>query len=420
MNKPVKREFTHDKMSKRQIDTALTFGRYRERIHVGPYGCGKTRAILLGFGLWCREHKPGKHGFLLMGKTAQLAKANMGDTLAELFGSNFKYTQSRKNDSKSKDAILFGHRIYFGGMHDKESIKRVLGKSYKAIIVDELTSVSEQNYKELRGRLRGDKPHWIEASTNPDGPNHWLYAYLGLDKEDENEQRTYRKDKHITLVNWTKDDAMYDGAKEYYADLEASYGIGSIYYERGVLGHWRSSGDLVYGDSFKPSEHIIDEVELIGAKFKWFKIGIDFGMENPTVALITGVMPAGEHVVIDELYMPHAKNLDIIVTSIINIYNKYCNKIGKCMGMFIDPSAAVLIKALKSAGITCIKKANNDVIDGIQVVNTYLNTGMLYVSSKCKNTINEFYTYQYSKKLDETVEKKYDHCMDALRYELHT
>lgn len=407
-------------MSRRQISTALTFSKYSERIHVGPYGCGKTRAILMGFGLWCLRNKPGKLGFLLLGKTAQLAKGNMGDTLAELFGRDFKYTQSKKEDAKSKDALLFGHRVYFGGMNDKESIKRVLGKSYKAIIIDELTSISEENYKQIKGRLRGEPPHWLEASTNPESPNHWLFKYLGLDIDDEGKQLNYRNERNIKLVNWTKEDAKYSGALEFYKELERSYGIGSIYYERGVLGHWRASGDLVYGDSFRPPEHIVPQEDLAGAVFKWFKVGVDFGMENPTVFLFIGVMPAGEHVVVDELYLPHAKDLSYLVARFISLLNYYNGKLGKCVGIYIDPSANVLIKALKKAGVNNIKQADNSVVEGIQVVNTFLNTGLLYVSSKCTQTINEFYTYQYSKKIDETVEKRYDHCMDALRYALNT
>lgn len=403
-------------LSLRQLDTALTFGKYSERIHVGPWGCGKTRAIILGFGLWCYTHKPGKLGFLLLGKTASLAKQSMGDTLVELFGDDFKYTTSKKQDSKTKDAVLFGHRIYFGGMHDSQSIKRVLGKSYKAIIIDELTSISEDNYQQLKGRLRGDPPHWLEASTNPDAPTHWLFHYLGLDIESEVASIEYRCVKRIQLQQWTRHDALYEGAVEYYRNLEQTYSPDSIYYARGVLGHWMASGDLVYGDSFNPKEHIINEDDLRGATFKYFKVGIDFGMENPTVALICGVMPAGEHVIIDEVYMPHAKNLNTVVDNIINLLNKYYSSIGRCEGIYIDPSASVLIKALKTAGVLNIKQADNSVLEGIQVVNTMFNTFKLFISSKCKHTLNEIYTYCYSKKLDETVEKHDDHCMDAMRY----
>lgn len=404
-------------LSKRYMYTSLSFGRVYEEIHVGPYGTGKTRAIMEGFGNWCLTHPPGKLGFLLAGKTAALAKSNMGDMLTDLFKDDFKFT-SGKADGKTKDALLFGHRIYFGGFSDKDSIERILGKSYKAIIIDEVTSIKEEHYIQIKGRLRGEAPHWIIGSTNPGSPNHWLYKYLGLDIDDELEQKAYRKEKNIHLIQWNISDARYDGADEYYNNLKRQYPLGSVYYERGILGHWRSAGDLVYGDTFKPNECIYSANELNNATYKYYKVGIDFGMENPTVALLIGVMPEGEHVVIYEKYMPHAKNLNFIVNEIMHMLNYKMH--GKCIGVYIDPSAAVLIKALKESGLTNIKKANNSVVDGIQTVNTYLATGKLVISDICKETINEFYTYQYSKKDTEVVEKRYDHCMDALRYALHT
>lgn len=404
-------------ISKRYLVTALSFGRVYEEIHVGPYGTGKTRAILHGFGNWCMTHKPSKLGFLLAGKTAALAKSNMGDTLTELFGNDFRHT-SGKSDGKTKDALLFGHRIYFGGFSDKDSIERVLGKSYKAIIIDEITSIKKDDYMQIKGRLRGDAPHWMIGSTNPGSPNHWLYQYLGLDIDDEELQRKYREEKNIRLIQWSMEDAKYPKAKEYYENLMRQYPVGSIYYERGILGHWRSSGDLVYGDTFRPDKHIYDYRELENATYKYYKVGVDFGMENPTVALLIGVMPEGEHVLLYEKYMPHAKNLTFIVNEILAMLNYQMR--GKCIGVYIDPSAAVLIKALKEAGVSYIKKANNSVVDGIQTVNTYLSTDRLVIANTCKETINEFYTYQYSKKETEVVEKRYDHCMDALRYALHT
>ena len=118
-------------LSKKQIQVISDFGCYRYRIHVGPYGCGKSYGLSAGFGLKLRATKPGKLGYLIVAKTASLAKSTIGDELSNLFGSDYQVTSSRKDDEKSKDAMLFGHRIYFGGMNDKEAIKRILGKSYK-------------------------------------------------------------------------------------------------------------------------------------------------------------------------------------------------------------------------------------------------------------------------------------------------
>ena len=135
-----------DKISNKGLYVISSLGEKPCRIHVGPYGTGKTFCLMLGFGLKLQESKPGKLGYLLCGKTRQLAASVMGDQLTDLFGSDFKMTSKKSDDPKSKDAMLFGHRLYFGGMNDKESIKRVLGKSYKGIIIDELTSLTKEQF----------------------------------------------------------------------------------------------------------------------------------------------------------------------------------------------------------------------------------------------------------------------------------
>lgn len=393
-------------LSKKQIQVISDFGCYRYRIHVGPYGCGKSYGLSAGFGLKLRATKPGKLGYLIVAKTASLAKSTIGDELSNLFGSDYQVTSSRKDDEKSKDAMLFGHRIYFGGMNDKEAIKRILGKSYKGILCDEVTSFTEEQFDLLQGRLRGDPPHWFEGSCNPQGPTHWLKLRLDSDVNDR-----------LHHTKWTMNDNICSWAKDYYDGLMEQYKNQPALLARYVYGEWSAADNIVYGDTFNPKYHIISGDELVGAQYKYFKIGVDFGMENPTVALLCGVMPGGEHVVLREWYKPHAKNLDECVQNIIKIYQEAP---GKVVGVYVDPSAAVLIKGLNSGGLWNVKKANNDVIDGIQSVNTLLSSDRLFICEDCVNTINEFYVYSYSKKDNEVVEKVNDHCMDALRYLVHT
>lgn len=395
-----------DLLSRKQLKVISDFGQYRYRIHVGPYGCGKSYALSMGFGLNLKRNPPGRLGYLIVAKTAALAKSTIGDELANLFGSDYQVTSSRKFDDKSKDALLFNHRVYFGGMNDKEAIKRILGKSYKGILCDEVTSITQEHFDLLQGRLRGDPPHWFEGSCNPQGPQHWLKLML----DNDNSNRYH-------LTNWDMYDNICSWAPGYYRDLKEQYKNQPALLARYVYGEWSAADNMVYGDTFSDKEHIISTSELIGAQYKYFKIGIDFGMENPTVALLCGVMPGGEHIILKELYMPHAKNLNIIIKKIINMYQEAP---GKVTGIYVDPSAAVLIKGLNSGGLWNVKRANNNVIDGIQSVNTYLSSGKLYICDNCENTINEFYTYSYSKKDNEVVEKVNDHCMDALRYLIHT
>ena len=87
--------------------------------------------------------------------------------------------------------------------------------------------------------------------------------------------------------------------------------------------------------------------------------------------------------------------------------------------MIIDPSAASFIALLKERGFK-IRKARNDVLDGIRYVGTLLNTGKIFFLKRCNNTIKEFGSYIWDAKACERGEdkpiKQHDHAMDAVRY----
>ena len=89
----------------------------------------------------------------------------------------------------------------------------------------------------------------------------------------------------------------------------------------------------------------------------------------------------------------------------------------------IDPSAASFIAELKERGYQ-IRKAKNDVDDGIRYVASLLSLDRIAVCSCCENTIKEFASYIWDAKAAERGEdkpvKKSDHCMDALRYFAYT
>lgn len=87
--------------------------------------------------------------------------------------------------------------------------------------------------------------------------------------------------------------------------------------------------------------------------------------------------------------------------------------------IIIDPSAASFIAELKTRGLS-IRKAKNDVIDGIRVTGVALDLGRIKILDNCVNTIKEFSNYIWDKKAADRGEDKpikdHDHCMDALRY----
>jgi PBSX family phage terminase large subunit len=95
----------------------------------------------------------------------------------------------------------------------------------------------------------------------------------------------------------------------------------------------------------------------------------------------------------------------------------------KPVKIIIDPSAASFIAELKKRGYA-IKKAKNDVLDGIRFVASLLNQGKISISDQCPNTIKEFGSYIWDQKASERGEdkpvKQHDHAMDAFRYFCYT
>ena len=85
----------------------------------------------------------------------------------------------------------------------------------------------------------------------------------------------------------------------------------------------------------------------------------------------------------------------------------------------IDPSAASFIAELKKRGYQ-VKKAKNDVLEGIRFFASLLQDGKVKISTHCEMTLKEFSSYVWDEKAAERGEDKpvkvFDHAMDAVRY----
>ena len=83
----------------------------------------------------------------------------------------------------------------------------------------------------------------------------------------------------------------------------------------------------------------------------------------------------------------------------------------------IDPSAASFIAVVRKAGRFRIRRANNQVLPGIQLVAQLLRTGRLQFSPDCKAAIREFSLYSWvSEGAQDQPVKENDHAMDDIRY----
>lgn len=406
---------TANLFSPKQLQTSISIADAEMDIHFGPYGCGKTFAIALGLGLACMRTKPPDSDacIAILGKTSVAVKSSFGGTLSKLFGVNFRYSSSKK-DGYVKDALLFGHKIRFAGLHDADAENRIRGMNVYKIIGEEVSTWSKNNFELVQGRLRGsdkDVPKgWrrgFVGSTNPDSPSHWLAKLLAEVKKGIN--------VGIRFIQWTEFDNILPDAKEYYAKLRNLYRNSPAYLARYVLGQWSAADNLIYTE-FNASKHtlstaIIKQLKEAGA-FASYRFGVDYGVTNPTAILVIGKTKDDEDIVLEEKFL-RGLTTSQIFPHIRKLYAEY----GKnYRGLYHDPSAAALRKELEIGGIPGVMKANNDVDTGIDVIKDLFAQNKLFVAENCKETLDELVTYSYSNPDLRKVKKENDHGMDALRY----
>ena len=95
----------------------------------------------------------------------------------------------------------------------------------------------------------------------------------------------------------------------------------------------------------------------------------------------------------------------------------------KIRTVILDPAAASFKAELEKDGYK-VKKAKNDVLDGIRFVATLLLSGSIFIDASCENLLKEFASYIWDAKAGDRGEdkpvKEHDHALDALRYFCYT
>ena len=83
----------------------------------------------------------------------------------------------------------------------------------------------------------------------------------------------------------------------------------------------------------------------------------------------------------------------------------------------VDPSASSLIATIRSHGVFSVRRARNEVLNGIRLVAGLLREGVLQFTPQCKDSIREFSLYRWDENGEsDRVVKENDHAMDDIRY----
>ncbi|URN85862.1 PBSX family phage terminase large subunit [Acetobacterium wieringae] len=372
----------------------------------GAIRSGKTLSMSLSFVMWAVETFNGQN-FGMCGKTIGSFRRNVLFWLKLMLKSRgYKVHDNRADNLVTVTRKDITNYFYVFGGKDERSQDLIQGITLAGCFFDEVALMPESFVNQATGRCSVDgSKFWFNC--NPDGPFHW-FKVNWIDRQDE---------KNLLYLHFTMDDnlSLSEKIKARYRSMYTG-----VFYKRYILGLWTIAQGIIY-DMFDPDLHVIDEIpeELTNERY----ISIDYGTQNATVFLFWERGVSGTWYCTKEYYYSgrdsaKQKTDSQFADDLVEFVD------GKPVEQIvIDPSAASFIAELQTRGFS-IRKAKNEVIDGIRVTGAAIDLGKIKILNNCINTIKEFGNYIWDKKAADRGEDKpikdHDHAMDALRYFCYT
>lgn len=184
---------------------------------------------------------------------------------------------------------------------------------------------------------------------------------------------------------------------------------------------------IIY-DMFDPEKHVVD-TEALAAEYRaktgrdfWTGeryVSCDYGTQNPTAFLLWQQGADRKWYCRREYYYSGRDRGRQKTDAEFAADLKEWLDGADVRAVILDPAAASFKAQLEKDGLK-VKKAKNDVLDGIRFVATLLLTGSVFIDLSCVNLIKEFASYIWDAKAADRGEdkpvKEHDHALDATRY----
>ena len=374
---------------------AFPFTKYDALICDGAIRSGKTAFMTLSF-VDDAMRRYNNQRFGICGKTVDSTVKNIIMPYLGLTYSKEKYNIQWKRSDKIM-VVSNGRKEnvfeIFGGK-DESSFALIQGRTLAGVLFDEVALQPRSFVEQALARCSVDgSKMWFNC--NPASPQHWFYKEWICDIEKRNAIRLhFQLEDNPSLSQHIIDryKAMYTG----------------VFYNRYILGEWCVAEGLVYDFD---EENITDEAPSNGEYY----ISVDYGTLNPFSAGLWCVL--GDKAVRIKEYYYNGREKAKQRTD-----EEYCDDIEELAKgynirqVIVDPSAASFITALRKRQFS-VRKANNDVLDGIRITAVYLRNGNIKIHRSCADSIAEFGLYRWDDKAaTDTPIKENDHAMDEIRY----
>ena len=341
----------------------------------------------------------GKEGLVvILGVTKSTIERNVLEPMRNLYGDMLVGAISSDNT-----VMLFGEKCYALGAEKVSQVSKIRGASIKYCYGDEMADWSEEVFALLKSRLDKDYS-CCDGTFNPKSPSHWLKRFI--DSDADIYAQTYTIDDNPFLPP-----AFVENLKREYA--------GTVYYGRYILGEWTQAEGLIY------PMYIDALAKPFEDKWQEYVISCDYGTQNAFAALMWARLGSEWYLIREFRYSGrdtgHQRTDDDYVRDMENFVEFLPEDKRKGILMIIDPSAASFIAAIKRSRYAFrVRKADNDVLDGIRDTAVCIQRGTVKIFDTCRETIKEFEGYIWDAKAEDKPVKVDDHMMDAMRYFVKT
>ena len=397
----------------------------------GAIRSGKTVCMSLSFVMWAMSSFSGQN-FAMCGKTIGSFRRNVLFWLKLMLKSRgYRVVDHRADNMVEISRGQVTNYFYIFGGKDERSQDLIQGITLAGLFCDEVALMPESFVNQATGRcsVTGSK-YWFNC--NPDGPYHWFKAnwidkaigYLGKKKvaKIREEAKAAGKEpdlKKLLYVHFTMDDNL-SLSEEIKARYRSMYT--GVFFKRYIMGLWAMAEGVIY-DMFDPDKHTVD-TEALAAAYKaqtghdfWIGdkyVSCDYGTQNPTAFLFWQQGADKKWYCRREYYYSgRDKGRQKTDAEFSADLKKWLGNI-EIRAVILDPAAASFKAQLEKDG-SKVKKAKNDVLDGIRLVATLLLTGSVFIDKSCENLIKEFASYIWDAKAaakgEDKPVKEHDHCL---------
>ena len=383
---------------KRVLTWWLREGEYEAIICDGAVRSGKTVCMGISFFCWAMTRFE-RQQFALCAKTIGALRRNLLHELVPVlrqFG--FSCEEQR---SKNTLVVRCGGRentFYLFGGRDASSASLIQGCTLAGVLFDEAALMPRSFVEQACARcsVSGSR---LWFNCNPEGPEHWFYKEWILRAQE----------RKALYLRFTMEDnpALSERIRARYASAYSG-----AFYRRFILGEWTAAEGLIY-DFFDEEVYVKPVPE---GDFEEYRISVDYGTSNPASFGLWARRSGVWYRIAEYYYDSHLHGRQKTDAEYMEELRALASG-RKIAQVVVDPSAASFIEALRREGFA-VKKAQNNVEDGIRVTADLLKRGRIVICSPCRDCLREIRIYCWEQHGGgrDVPRKENDHAMDEMRY----